>query len=319
MVHILLLILKIIGIILLVILCLALLLLFSPITYIGNIEIKDKLVYGKLRAGWLFHIVQFGLKFKQSDASYALRVLGIPVVSSKKNENKDSKEEKNIVINVIKNKKNTSETETANIQNSTRSEKVQVQENATNTETERNNFENATNTDTEKERNNSGKATNTETDSETASKKNFIEKIKEFFKKIKTKISDILKNIKEYCNKAKEIKEFLTANTTKEAYNYGKKIIIKLIKHILPKKIRGHVQFGFEEPHLTGQTLGYIAMGFSMFHINPKHIVIEPDFEKKILVGNVKFKGRIVLGVVGLYILKLYFKKEINDIIKKFK
>lgn len=306
MVHIMLLILKIIGIILSVILCLALLILFFPITYVGNVEIKDKLVYGKLKAGWLFHIIHFGLRFKQSDVLYALRVFGIPVVSSKKKEDKDSKEEKKIVINLTNAKKNTSETKSVNKQKNTQPEDVCGTENITKTETG-------------KARNNSGKATKTETESETATKKNIIEKAKELFGKIKTKISDILKNIKESCNKVEEIKEFLTANTTKEAYNYGKKIIIKLLKHIFPKKIRGHVQFGFEEPHLTGQVLGYIAMGFSMFNINPKNIVIEPDFEKKVLEGKVKFKGQIVLGVAGFYILKLYFKKEINDIIKKFK
>lgn len=303
MIHILLLILKIVGILLLVVLCLALLILFYPITYVGNVEIKDKLVYGKLRAGWLFHIIHFGMRFEKSTVSYALRVLGITVASSKeKNKEHDSSEEKNIQINVIKDKntKVVSDDETDRKRSFPDKEQKVTTENITKDEAE-----NVTNAEAEG---------NTE-----SQKKSLIEKAKELFEKIKTKVLDIFKNIKKYCKKAKEIKEFLTANTTKEAYNYGKQIIIKFIRHIFPNKIRGRVEFGFEQPHLTGQTLGYIAMGFSMFHINPKHIVIEPDFEQKILVGNVRFKGRIILGLVVYYILKLYFKKEINEIIKKFK
>lgn len=289
MIHILLLVLKVIGIILLVVLCLALLILFFPITYVGNVNVKDKLVYGKLKAGWLFHIIHFGMKFEKSDVFCVLRVFGIPVFSTKK---------KNVV----------SDSETYRNQSLSEEEKIITSEKQTEVKSKN---------ETEVEPENK---TNVEQESETkTSKKSIIEKIKELFDTIKIKVLDILKKIKEYCRKAKEIKEFITANTTKEAYNYAKKIIIKLFKHIIPKKIRGKVLLGFDEPHITGQTLGYIAMGFSMFHINPRHIVIESDFEKKVLVGNVKFKGRIVLGVVFYYILKLYFKKEINDIIRKFK
>ena len=309
MIHILLLILKIIGIILLVILCLALLILFFPITYVGNINVKNKSICGKIRAGWLFHIVHFGMKFEQTDVSYALRVLGIPVVSSKKRQKEDASEKKDTEINVIKEKKKHTDVEDER-QTVVNEEHASKQDSNTDDEISQ---EDALNVSDSKRT----KKTGTDQEEE-AVKKKIIDKIKEFLKKIKRKVSNILKNIKGYCEKAKEIKNFITANTTKEAYHYGKKIIMKLAKHILPKKIRGYVRFGFEEPHLTGQTLGYIAMGFSMFHINLKHMVVEPDFENCVLDGNIRFRGRVLLGVAGLYILKLYFKKEIKEIIKKF-
>lgn len=284
MIHILLLILKIIGIILLVILCLALLILFFPITYVGNVDIKDNLVYCKFRAGWLFHIVHFGMKSKQRDVSYALRVFGIPVVLSKKEtEIKQESETKKKTEQGQKAKSHNNKKTGIKIENKRRTQKTTYE---------------------------------TQSDNQ---KKSVTEKIKEFFENAKAKILRISKNIKNYSNKAKEIKRFITANTTKEAYNYGKKILTRLIRHIFPKKLKGNVQFGFEEPHMTGQALGYIAMGFSMLNINPKDINVEPDFEKEIFAGKFKFKGRIVLGVAGFYILKLYFKKEINNIIKKFK
>lgn len=321
MIHIFLLILKIIGIILLVIFCLALLILFFPITYTANINLKDEMFYGKLKAGWLFNIIRFGMKFEKKDVSYKLRVLGISVFSSKRKEKKRSKKEKDEKDNIkkYKNKKESTETSKDSINSFTKSEKKQEKN-----ETHIDGSE-ETNIDLDTELNNSLNKAYDETESETKSKKNIIEKIKEIFckvkgfiYKIKGKISDVFVNVKKYYNKAKEIKELITANTTKEAYNYGKKKIIKLMKHIFPKKIKGKLLFGFEQPHMTGQVLGYIAMAFSMFHINPKQIVIEPDFEKKIMVGNVKLKGRVLVGVVAYYILKLYFKKEIKEVIKKF-
>ena len=66
MVHILLLILKIIGIIVLSILGLALLILFFPITYVGkaNGNIEEKKVTGNIRADGFFicYIADYGLR-----------------------------------------------------------------------------------------------------------------------------------------------------------------------------------------------------------------------------------------------------------------
>ena len=56
MIHILLLILKIIGIIFLVLFALILLILFFPVTYKGNMEFHDNKAIGKATAGWLFHV-----------------------------------------------------------------------------------------------------------------------------------------------------------------------------------------------------------------------------------------------------------------------
>ena len=136
--------------------------------------------------------------------------------------------------------------------------------------------------------------------------------------KIREKVKSILKDIKGAYNKIQEIKTFITADTTKKAYHYGKKIIIKLLRHILPKKIRGDIEFGFERPDMTGRVLGYIAMTFGTFNINPKHIAIHPDFENQVFRGNIKMKGHFLFGKTIYLILRLYCNKEINEIIKKF-
>lgn len=131
--------------------------------------------------------------------------------------------------------------------------------------------------------------------------------IKGFFEKIK----NIFKNIK-------EIYLTLVADSTKRAFVYAKNILIHLLRHIRPRKIKGNICFGFEEPHLTGQTLGYIAIGYNMLKINPKDIVIEPDFEKKIFKGHIRAKGRFVLLVILIDVLKFYLNEDIGIILNKF-
>lgn len=230
MIHILLLILKIIGITLLVLLALVLLLLFYPVMYSGKAEIDKKNINAKVKFQWLFHIIHLGIMVENKDTKYALRILGIPVMRSGQRKKKKKKESEN--------------------------------------------------KDKPKDK----------------PKKKLTEKIKSAY------------------NRFKEIKSIATANTTKEAYNYGKRIIIKLVRHIFPKKIKADMTLGFEEPHLTGEMLGVIAIALTTLHINPNKLLIVPDFEKEIFEGEVKFRGHFLLGVVGIYILKIYMKKEIYDI-----
>ena len=90
MVHILLLILKIIGIIVLSILGLALLILFFPITYVGkaNGNIEEKKITGNIRAGWLFHLLHCRLWIENTEIHYNIRLLGIKIKSSGTKEKK---------------------------------------------------------------------------------------------------------------------------------------------------------------------------------------------------------------------------------------
>ena len=100
MVHILLLILKIIGIIVLSILGLALLILFFPITYVGKVNgnIEEKKITGNIRAGWLFHLLHCRLWIENTEIHYNIRLLGIKIKSSetkeKKKKEKPEKEDK---------------------------------------------------------------------------------------------------------------------------------------------------------------------------------------------------------------------------------
>ena len=93
MVHILLLILKIIGIIVLSILGLALLILFFPIVYVGKVNgnIEEKKITGNIRAGWLFHLLHCRLWIENTEIHYNIRLLGIKIKSSEKKEKRKKK------------------------------------------------------------------------------------------------------------------------------------------------------------------------------------------------------------------------------------
>ncbi|MCI8957050.1 MAG: DUF2953 domain-containing protein [Eubacterium sp.] len=305
MIHILLMILKTIGIILLAILALCLLILFFPVTYQVRGQLNENNYQISVRCGWLFHLIHFGGKFTNRENKARLRIFGVPINLLKEKIKNESKEKKSSDNKVEKEVLQVNE----QLQGNTSDEKTEQ------TQQKQSDYQ-------EKEQQEEG---NNKPDDIIEDKKTLVDKIRNFIgtthewmQKAVTFLKNALKNLKATYNKAKEFKAFVTANTTKEAYHYGKEIVLKAIKHIFPRKIRADVQLGFEEPDITGKVLGYIAMFFAVFHINPKKISIEPYFDKNIIKGNIKIKGHFLIGVLLIYVLKFYFKKEIHDIIKKF-
>lgn len=145
------------------------------------------------------------------------------------------------------------------------------------------------------------------------------DKIKEILNKIKEKILGIVKKIKAIADKIKKINnvknsfiEYLRKDTSKKAIKEIKNIIIKLIKHILPRKLKATVGFGFEDPSTTGKVLGYSSIFYGIYGEN---LELEPDFDKEVLYGKYMLKGRIRMFNVLLAGLKLYRNKWIREFI----
>ena len=299
MIHILLLILKIIGILLLVILGLVVLLLLVPIRYAGKGNVAENHLVYSIKAGWLFRFLYFDVKGNDGEGLATFRVLGIPI--------------KKIKIPAEK-KANTGEEQIKETEQKKSSGEERVQDSKSK---EKNKKETEKDENPEEEQMESQKATFKD-NAGSEEKKSLIKKIKELINRIKDKIQNITRKTQGFINKIVEVKRFITAKSTKRAYNYGKNIIIKLLRHIRPRKIKANVTFGMGEPDGTGKILGYLAIIFPVLRMNPKRIQIYPDFQKKIIEGDVMLKGHIILGVVIIYALKFYFNKDIHGIIKKF-
>lgn len=301
MVHILLLILKIIGIILLAVLGLVLLLLFFPITYVGKIEVNEKNISYRIRVGWLFHLLHVGVKGTNADYRGAIRIFGIPLKGLKNSGDKEKKKKSK------KSTKKNHKEEQSLIKESDDGLKESKEDHSPKDPVEQTSLNENIISENEEKTNKDSKI------------KIFFNKIKEFFIKIKDQIKEITQKAEGIGNKLIELKNFITAKTTKRAYNYGKKMVFKLLRHLKPRRIKADVTFGLEQPDATGKMLGYIAVAFSTLRINPKRIQISPDFEQKIIKGHAVIKGHLILGIVLLYCLKFYFNKDIHRIIKKYK
>uniref|UniRef100_UPI0032615EEC DUF2953 domain-containing protein n=1 Tax=Clostridium sp. NkU-1 TaxID=1095009 RepID=UPI0032615EEC len=112
-------------------------------------------------------------------------------------------------------------------------------------------------------------------------------KLKFFF----LRICDTLRTIKD---KKDEIHAWISnkenQKTVKLLFRQGK----KLIRHILPRRGKGNITFGFEDPYLTGQVLTYASVIYPLCH---KHLNLYPVFDRKFTAEG-RFRGRIRTGTV---------------------
>lgn len=333
MLHIILLILKIIGIILLCILGIVLLViitvLFVPVRYKIDFSIYE---YGsiKCRVSWLLHIISVNVGYgKQKSGEmglykniklFGINLLGIRKKShDKKNDDTTEKNDKISIYdskNDIVDEKNTYENKnTENSYNLETASDDEIVKNPVTADIKESDETDSYDGDEESIRNFAD--TEPEYDEETKRKKDNI------FKKISSKIRKILFKIKSVCGKIKKmsaktrsVKEFVELDETKETIRFIKGQLGILIEHVRPRIVRGHIKFGTGDPAYTAELLGiYYLISKGRY----KKMYMEPDFDNAVLDGEVHIKGRIVVFSLVVMAIKIYKNENLKTTISNGK
>lgn len=293
---ILLMVLKIIGIILLILLGLlvlvTLLLLFVPVRYEIKGNFKDKDTYDfSVRISWLLRIFQFKLLGQGKTVTNRITIFGIRLkkkekVKTKKKKNKSSEDDNNIE---------------GNLENS-----QVVQEEAGKDEVSHK----------EQIEDNQGCETCAEGVSE--QKVGIFTKIKNFFysliSKIKQTFRKICDTIKTAKDKLTKVDEFLHDEKNIALFNLGKSEIFYLLKHYLPKKCKGRLLFGTGDPASTGWVVGTL---YALYPIHGGNLIILPDFNEKVIEGNIFVRGRIRGVHTVRTVIHLFMNKHFRNMIFK--
>ena len=122
------------------------------------------------------------------------------------------------------------------------------------------------------------------------------------------------KKSKSGLDQAKEFWQFLRADENQGLFKMVFSRIKKMLKSILPKKYRGHVRFGFEDPAMTGGLLGGISMFYPKYY---KSLTVEADFEHVKVEGKLWVKGRIIPGVILYHAIRVVLDRRVRRLIRK--
>lgn len=134
----------------------------------------------------------------------------------------------------------------------------------------------------------------------------FADKIKCTFRKICAKI-ELLRQKKE------NLRAFLEDESHRAAFQALKKETARLLRRMRPKRCRGYVRFGFEDPTHTGQVLALCAVFYPFM---PGDIRIIPVFEERVLEGKGEMKGNLYLIHLLLFAGNLFRKRAVRKTYK---
>lgn len=315
MLHIILVILKIAGIllaaILLLILAVLLLLLFAPLRYEISARYQKEERQGKGRVTWLFHLISFQAAYEfRKGPEISLKIFGRKLFPKTREEEK-KKTAKPARKSGISSKK------PAEPQKS--SDKKPIPPPVMQEDKQQKPHQPVISGDIE------------ETPFLTPKKgifakiKDAIQKLRSILLGVQEKIRQIMEKLRQLCQKISDIREKIQhyldiwqAEETKLLRGCLWKYLCYILRHYRPRKIKGFLKYGFEDPSVTGQLTGILyilkPLAFEKFEL-------QPEFETSslILEGDVDMKGHIRLVHLAYVAIRLLFDKNLKYVIRRIK
>lgn len=280
-------ILSILGILLLILLCVALVLLllvlFLPIVYKAEGCYNESEKWARFRFRWFFGVLRGGYAYPEP-GRFVVKLFWITLYDSGKPKVDSSGQP---TANEEKETMQTSD----KITEEAITETVQPQQSENNKEPEPENQQ--------------------EESKQTLQEKLLAkyEKIKYTIQKIYDKIKHILENIRFY-------KDLFEKPAVRSLLEHVFKRVGKVLKHILPGKLKADILLGTGSPDTTGYLYGIYGM-FSPYL--GKNVVVNADFEQKILQGKANARGHITVFTLLINVLAVLLDKRLHLLIRKIK
>lgn len=322
MLGILLLILKIIGIILAVLLGLVILIvltvLFVPVKYNIRADCYDNKPSADVRITAFFSLVRFKLTYID-ELKYRIKVLFFTIYSSDKNKTgydgkkkggsgRKNADERNIFDEEAE--------ETSHKQDEEAEGTSHKQDNVPDSIEPEDGAESSTSQKKEEDAN--------EPHRENIFKKilkklrELIERIKELYRSLKEKVVSIIESIRtkkeDLSEKIDSFYEVINNEDNRELVRFLWEQLKKLLKIIKPKKGKLYVHYGMDDPETTGKIAMYLAVLYGLLGTD---INILPDFEQKIMEGEMQLKGSIRLFGIIIIALRVYMNKQFKKVVLK--
>lgn len=325
MLHILLLILKIIGILLLVLLALFLLLFFmisfSPLKYRGEASCRGKpeTLFARVRFHWLFHLISGDVIYQNGEVNWKLRAawkrMGYVETEDQDKNEKEEPEEKSSVDKERARQEDRSAEETCENpaeQNLGTEARISEEKHSSRTTTDME--------DTHREISRKGsRIREKDRPKKQAKKQSFSERAGKYIKRIKYTFRSFCDKIKALEKKKDRLKAFIENETHRRAFSRAVCELKRFFRFLRPKKMNVHLEFGCENPEYTGYILAVISM---LYPLIGEYTELQPDFERRILKGRACIEGKFRVIYVLIIAWNLIWDKNVRTTyrhIRKFK
>ncbi|MGN1377736.1 MAG: DUF2953 domain-containing protein [Dorea sp.] len=316
MLHILLLILKIIGIVIAVVLGILVLLvcivLFVPVRYRADASCEGRAdtIRAAGKVTWLLHLIRADVSYSEKKLNWRIRIAWKVL----KNEQEDSVTiEEEVEEDEEELAKELAEKIEKEMETDQKSLEEKKEEPAEEKRLEKD--DGCSKSIPQKAEEKSGLSERTERKgcASDPKKKTLIQrlrdKIKGIFRKIKCTIQKICDKMKLLSEKKNKITEALTDEVHQKAFRKVKKEAFKLLRRWKPKRVHADIHYGFEDPCMTGQVLAALSV---IYPFIGDHLRVQPDFEQKILEGFAEVRGGIRLISAVCLLWNLLWCREVR-------
>lgn len=166
-----------------------------------------------------------------------------------------------------------------------------------------------------------------QSDTKTSPKKSRVKQIwealKGLFQKLKKALENIQYTITKVCDKIRKIsdniqyyKEVIASDTFQQSYATCKEQLGYLLRKIKPDTFRAELIIGTDDPATTAQILAVHGM---LYPLLGNCIALQGDFEQQRIEGQVLLRGKIRVFTFLRVFIKIYFNKEIKKLIRLLK
>ena len=329
MLHIIIFILKIIGILLLVILGLILLLvssvLFVPITYKVRAERKDGVIQVRAVAGWMFRLLSVHYRLHTSQEPMQLlqgRILGIPVwkpLEPKKEKPKKAEKKSKEKQSKPKQMEAKQLEQKAEVKSSDKAKERLKKDLTPGTA-----VASVPQPEPEVSRQEQPQDKQAQTK---PPRQSILKKLLYAIRRIYGKITAIGRGLFSLVVKLLHMPEKAseTIGTLTDFWNLEENVKAResiwrelkfLWKHSRPRKADLTLHFGFEDPSWTGQCMGVLSI-LNVWY--PGRIFLKPEFEQEIFEGTLYIKGHMMLAVPLLSIFRLWRDENVMNMYRRFR
>ena len=151
-------------------------------------------------------------------------------------------------------------------------------------------------------------------------RESFLHRIISWFKQkwsaLRQSLSKLLTRINNLEHKRQSVLAFIENEENQKSFRLIKRQLMRVLRHIFPRKLSGQVTFGVEDPYLMGQILSVAAF---LYPVYGKKIDLTPVMDANALDGEFSFRGRVQIGVLALMALRIWMDKNVRTQVYKYR
>lgn len=132
----------------------------------------------------------------------------------------------------------------------------------------------------------------------------------------KRTVRNIRRSFAELGRKKEKLIAFLQDEKNQKTLKLLKRQIFAILKHLLPRRGKGRIRFGFDDPYTTGQVLMYAAPFYGLY---AGKLELIPVFEEPALDGELYLKGRVRIGTVLVLAVRMMLDRNFRYLLEKWR